>query len=172
MIEYPAPKSSTSALFRFVNMAEKHEIYELHVKTVNFKVNIKNLPSVTKQPMKVNRDGMSPKTGGAFTLAPKNFVAVTELIPDIFVALSPIIFPFAFISPVKVEIPRTCREFVFISAVLPVPVKLLPSPKYVTIPLTAVIIPEDICTDPKVEIPLTESAEPTILFATTDPPVN
>ena len=32
--------------------------------------------------------------------SPKNLTAVTELIPDIFVALSPIIFPFALISKV------------------------------------------------------------------------
>ena len=38
---------------------------------------------------------------------PKKQVAVTELIPDIFVALSPIIFPFAVIFPVKVEAPPT-----------------------------------------------------------------
>ena len=34
-----------------------------------------------------------------FIPLPKNVVAVTELIPDIFVELSPIIFPFAFIFP-------------------------------------------------------------------------
>ena len=33
---------------------------------------------------------------------PKNDVAVTELIPDMFVALSPIIFPFAVILPAAV----------------------------------------------------------------------
>ena len=95
---------------------------------------------------------------------PKKFVAVTEFIPDIFVALSPIIFPSTSKSPVKVEMPRTFKLFVLIFAVLPTPVNLLPSPKYVTIPLVAVIIPEDTCTDPKVEIPLIERPEPTILF--------
>ena len=35
--------------------------------------------------------------------SPKNAVAVTELIPEIFVALSPIIFPFALISKVAVR---------------------------------------------------------------------
>ena len=35
--------------------------------------------------------------------------AVTELIPEIFVALSPTIFPFAFISPVNVDTPATNR---------------------------------------------------------------
>ena len=38
---------------------------------------------------------------------PKKQVAVTELIPDIFVAVSPMIFPFAVIFPVKVEAPPT-----------------------------------------------------------------
>jgi hypothetical protein len=35
------------------------------------------------------------------------------------------------------------------------PVRFDPSPKYVIIPLVAVIIPDDICTIPKVLIPLT-----------------
>ena len=37
--------------------------------------------------------------------SPKNDVAVTELIPEIFVAVSPIRLPFARILPAKVEIP-------------------------------------------------------------------
>ncbi len=36
---------------------------------------------------------------------PKSDVAVTELMPDIFVALSPKIFPFAFISPLAIIFP-------------------------------------------------------------------
>ena len=41
--------------------------------------------------------------------SPKNDVAVTELIPDIFVALSPIIFPFATKLPAMVVTPVTSR---------------------------------------------------------------
>ena len=40
---------------------------------------------------------------------PKSDVAVTELIPDIFVALSPKIFPFAIIFSAKVDIPDTFK---------------------------------------------------------------
>ena len=36
--------------------------------------------------------------------SPKNDVAVTELIPDMFVALSPTIFPFAFIFKVAFNV--------------------------------------------------------------------
>ena len=71
---------------------------------------------------------------------PKNEVAVTELIPDIFVELSPIIFPFALIFPANVERPLMFSVLAF--------------------------------TSPIVEIPLIESALPTILSARTDPPVN
>ena len=43
--------------------------------------------------------------------APNNDVAVTELIPDIFVESSPIILPFAFISPVTVNELRTVAPY-------------------------------------------------------------
>ena len=39
--------------------------------------------------------------------SPKNDVAVTELIPEIFVELSPTISPFALIFPPKVDKPDT-----------------------------------------------------------------
>ena len=47
--------------------------------------------------------------------SPKNAVAVTELIPEIFVAESPVILPFAIISPVNVEIPAISKFLVEIS---------------------------------------------------------
>ena len=50
------------------------------------------------------------------------------LIPDIIVALSPVIFPFALILPPNVEIPTTLSVDVLTFKVLPTPVKLEPSP--------------------------------------------
>ena len=47
---------------------------------------------------------------------PKSDVAVTELIPDIFVALSPTIFPFAFMLPETVSAPRVPTEVIFVCA--------------------------------------------------------
>ena len=67
--------------------------------------------AVVVNPVAVTLDRFAPE--------PWKLVAVTELIPDIFVALSPIIFPFAFIAfntvkvpfalmfPLKVETPDT-----------------------------------------------------------------
>ena len=49
-----------------------------------------------------------------FDPSPKYVVAVTELIPDIFVALSPTIFPFAFISPETVSAPSVPTEVIFV----------------------------------------------------------
>ena len=40
---------------------------------------------------------------------------MTELIPEIFVAVSPVILPFAIISPVNVEIPAISKFLVEIS---------------------------------------------------------
>ena len=57
---------------------------------------------------------------------PKNDVAVTELIPDIFVALSPIILPFAFIFPETVSESRRVAAyglsttFEFVTTELPI----------------------------------------------------
>ena len=45
--------------------------------------------------------------------SPKYVVAVTELIPDIFVALSPTIFPFAFMLPETVSAPNVPTEVMF-----------------------------------------------------------
>jgi hypothetical protein len=57
---------------------------------------------------------------------PLNVVAVTELIPDILVELSPTIFPFAITSPVKVETPETTRESdTMLAVVIPPPQLLL-----------------------------------------------
>ena len=42
--------------------------------------------------------------------SPKNDVAVTELIPEIFVAVSPIRLPFAIISLVNVATPATLES--------------------------------------------------------------
>ena len=52
---------------------------------------------------------------------PKKLVAVTELIPNIFVALSPTIFPFAFISPAKVETPVTFKCVVLVIPAIETP---------------------------------------------------
>ena len=49
--------------------------------------------------------------------SPKNDVAVTELIPDIFVALSPIIFPFAVIFPVKLAVEPSIKPVTYKSLV-------------------------------------------------------
>ena len=49
-----------------------------------------------------------------FAPDPKKLVAVTELIPDIFVELSPTIFPFAVISPLNVPVdPATVPPDIF-----------------------------------------------------------
>ena len=71
--------------------------------------------------------------------SPKNVVAVTELIPEIFVAVSPIIFPFALILPAKVDTPVVIFRVLKVAApeselilkLLPLPCK---SPLIITPP--------------------------------------
>ena len=46
--------------------------------------------------------------------SPKNDVAVIELIPEIFVAPSPIIFPFAFIFPETVSAPNVPTDVILV----------------------------------------------------------
>ena len=77
---------------------------------------IDTLPSNCASPTKVDnpvtfKSVRSPTESAVMFVSPcpfpKNEVAVTELIPDIFVALSPTIFPFAFMLPEKVDTPDT-----------------------------------------------------------------